>query len=344
MRLRSLSITVCGCALALAALPVFAASPSKPKPSPKIVALQYDQIVRIVTSPATPPPPGSFQEAYESLIAAEHAEPATGTPAPKHHGIAGFIQNISNAEQQAVQAANQMQNMVKYGTLSRIANYNGWVRTDDVVANTATIDKCRQHQLIYLDLTKKTYRIVDTSAHPNVEPCPAPEASGQPQPEIVNESPGTGDLKITSTSQSLGPMTIEGVPTAGSANTIQMTMSNATGSCKNESFGMQTTRYISNITPPRRYCPLPKIQNVPTTPADVVVRGGCKPRMTGSAGGAFGAGEGDKLEMYSRLTMTSGQGAGRFNTVTQRGNVKWLEKGQADALFSVPAGFTQSPE
>lgn len=344
MRLRFLSISLCGCALALAALPVVEASASKPKPAPKAVALQYDQIVRMVVSPATPPPPGSFQEAYQTLIAAERAETAAGTPAPKHHGLAGFIQNISNAEQQAVQAANQMQNMVKYGTLSRIANYNGWVRTDDVVANMATIDKCRQHQLIYLDFTKKTYRVVDTSAHPTVEPCPAPEASGQPQQEVVSESPGTGDLKVTSTAQSLGPMTIEGVPTAGSANTIQMTMSNATGSCKNESFGMQTTRYVSNITPPRRYCPLPKIQNVPTTPTDVVVRGGCKPRMTGSAGGAFGAYESDKLEMYSRLTMTSGQGAGRFNTVTQRGNVKWLEKAQADALFSVPAGFTQSSE
>jgi hypothetical protein len=51
---------------------------------------------------------------------------------------------------------------------------------------------------------------------------------------------------------------------------------------------------------------------------------------------------GDRLEMYTRMTMISGKSAGQFQTVTQRGNVLWLTKPQADALFSVPPGFTQT--
>lgn len=340
MRLRSLSVPVCGLALVLAALPAFAAAPSNMKPAPKAVGLQYDQIVRMVISPATPPPPGSFSQAYQALIAAEQGQASAQSAPPKHHGLAGLAEAFGNAGAQMEKAAKQMQNMMQYGTLTRIAYYNGWVRTDDVVAQTAVIDKCRQHQAIYLDLGKKTYRIVDTSAKPDVQPCPAPQMPGTPQREVVNEAPGTADLSITSKQQNLGAMTLEGVPTAGSTNTIQMAMTNATGSCKNQSYGMQTTRYVSNITPPRRYCPLPKIENVPTTPEDVVVHGGCKPKMTGSMSGAYWMHEGDKLEMYSRMSMISGEGAGRFDAVTQRGNVTWLQKAQADALFSVPAGFT----
>ncbi len=340
MHLRSFSIALCGSAFVLAALPVFAASP-KAKPAPKAIGLQYDQIVRMVMAPATPPPPGTFAQAYQALIAGEQGQGSAPAPAPKHHGLAGLFQSVNNIEEQAQQAASQMQSIMQYGTLTRIAYYNGWVRTDDVVANTAVIDKCRVHQIIYLDLGKKTYRVVDTSAHPDVQPCPAPQMPGRPQQEVVDEAPGTADLAITSTQQNLGPMTLEGVPSVGSTHTITMAMTNATGSCKNESFGMQTTRYVSNITPPRRYCPLPKVANVPTTPADVVVRGGCRPKMTGSMSGAYWTHEGDKLEMYSNMTMTSGQAAGKFNTVTQRGNVKWLSKAEGDALFSVPAGFSQ---
>jgi len=35
------------------------------------------------------------------------------------------------------------------------------------------------------------------------------------------------------------------------------------------------------------------------------------------------------------------QGGSGFATVTERGNVKWYEQPQADALFSVPPGFTK---
>lgn len=329
MRLRVVSIAVCTCALLLGAAAA----------GPKAAGLQYDQIVRIIVAPATPPPPGSFAQAYQALIAAEQAQSPAPAAAPKRHGLAGLIQSVGNAQAQVQQAANDMQTVMQYGTLMRVASYNGWTRTDDVVHNTAVIDKCREHQTIYLDLAKKTYRIV--SAQPNVEPCPAPQMPQNEQEEGATQAPGTGDVTLTASRQNLGRMIIDGVPADGSVRTIQMSMTNATGSCKNGSFTIQTTQYVSSIAIPRRYCPLPKIRNVPTTPADVVQRAGCKPRYTaGSKTGASFAPDADRLELYARMTMMSGENAGKFNTVTQAGNIKWLSKAQADALFSIPPGFT----
>jgi hypothetical protein len=74
----------------------------------------------------------------------------------------------------------------------------------------------------------------------------------------------------------------------------------------------------------------------------MVVQGGCKPTMHGSATGMYWMRTSDKLEMYNRMTMLSGEAAGKFQSVTQRGNVVWLTKPQADALFSIPPGFTQA--
>lgn len=322
------------CALAFAAFPAPAA--------PQYAGLQYDEIVRMVMPQDTPPPPGSFADAYKQILADAPAGGTQNAP-PKRHGLGGLIGNIGNMEQQVSQAANQMQSFVKDGHLTRQAYYNGWVRTDDVVAKTAVIEKCKEHQVIDLDLAHKTYKIADTSVDAKAA-CPAPEMPGPSgRPEVVNEAPGTANLKITAKEVALGAMTLENVPANGYTNTVQMSMTDATGSCKNGSFGVEQTRYVSHIAVPRRYCPLPKVRAVPSTPVDVVVRGGCKPKMSANAAHMYWDVSNGKLEMYSRMAMISGDtdSGGRFTTVTQRGNVNWLTKAQADALFSVPADFTK---
>jgi hypothetical protein len=343
MKFRILTI-VAICACALVCLPVFvppANAASKPAPKPTPVGLQYDEISRMVIAPATPPPPGSFTLAYNALVAAEQNQTAQNE-APKRHGLAGLLSGISNVGQQMQQTATQMQNMMQYGVLTRIAYYNGWIRTDDVVDQTAVIDKCQQHQAIHLNLAKKTYSIVDTQGNPRAACVNPPMPSTPGNPQVVNEAPGTVDLNVTSSAKNLGPMTIEGVPTNGSQMAVAMSMTNATGSCKNGEFGMQTTQYVSNITPPRRFCPLPKVGGIPTTPAEMVVRGGCKPTIHGSASGMASMGtSGNHLAMYALMQMTSGQGAGKFSSLTQAGNVKWLMKPEAEALFSVPADYAQ---
>ncbi len=305
-----------------------AASAAAPYTTPTPVALQYEEISRFVFPPGTPPPPGVFQEDRQNVMAAASA------PTTQHHGLFG---NIMNSVQTAESALSSLQS----GFLTRTTYYRNWVRTDDLVHQTATIVKCELHQYIALDLAHHTYRI--TSTVPSPMPAPGPQGySGAPT--TSSQAPGTVDITVTSTAQNLGPRTLENVPTHGSSATVSMVLSNATGSCRNASMSMALEEYISGIGIPRPYCPLPHIVSMPTSPQESLSYGGCRPRLHGSASGMsmFGSGSSSRLAMYMSMSFGGAQTQGqRVETVTEAGNVRWLFKPEADALFSIPPGFTR---
>lgn len=284
-------------------------------------ALQYDQIVRMVMPPATPPAPGSFQADYATV---------TGAPGASETG------NDSRAPAAMMEAINAM----RKGTLTRYAYYKGWLRTDDVAHQTAVISKCQEHQYITLDLAKKTYTMTNTKPACNT----TPQMPMGPHPsQVENEAPGTVDMTVTNSVQNLGLLTIETIATNGYDNTLQMSMTNATGSCSNNSMGMNMEQYVSKIPLPHQYCPLPQGANS-SDPSSVVVHGGCKPTMhtSGNAAGIFDA---DKLVMFSKMTFAPAGAESRmggFAQVTERGNVKWSSGAEAEALFTIPPGFTKA--
>jgi len=323
-----------------AACALSAAFPGPAQSQQRPVALQYDEITRFVMAPATPPPPGSFQSSYQQLLADARNSSGSGAPPAQRGGLAGLIQGITGAVTQGV---NAMQMVFKDGTLTRKTYYGNWVRTDDPVAKTATIVKCDQYQTIQLDLAKKTYHIVNTRSSPAAA-CPTPVPMGPARTQVANAAPGTVNVSLASRQSALGAMTLDGIPTTGYSNSTTMAMTNATGSCRNGSFGTDATRYVSNISVPRAHCPLRKVRMPASSPVNMVVRGGCKPRMTAHVSGAYWTHESDTLEMYNLITLRGGGSTTQrgFTTVTQAGNVQWLTKPQADALFSVPADFTQS--
>jgi hypothetical protein len=161
--------------------------------------------------------------------------------------------------------------------------------------------------------------------------------------QVENEAPGTVDMTVTNSVQNLGPLTIETIASNGYDNTLQMSMTNATGSCSNNSMGMNMEQYVSKIPLPHQYCPLPQGANS-SDPSSVVVHGGCKPTMhtSGNAAGIFDA---DKLVMFSKMTFAPAGAESRmggFAQVTERGNVKWSSGAEAEALFTIPAGFTKA--
>lgn len=320
----------------------------------KPVALQYDEIVRMVIVPNTPPPPGVFQTDYAAIMngvsTSSSATPgATPTPAPKRHGLFGVLQQVvtgvpsggdsSDGNPYANQAMNAMKRLQE-GNLVRYTFYKNWLRTDDPVNRTATISKCDIHQFISLDLAKRTYSISNTAPVCNTET--APRNYDGPRGQVVeNEARGTGDITITASATNLGPKTLDGIPTTGWDRSMGYAETNSTGSCKDSNMSMKTLAYVSQIVPPRRYCPLPHSSYVRSSPESVIVHGGCKPRMHGAMSG-LGA-TSNKLEMYLKMTMAMDQsrGPGGFASVTERGNVKWIEQSAADALFSVPPGFAK---
>jgi hypothetical protein len=257
---------------------------------------------------------------------------AQNTPAPAH----GLFAGLQNSANQAMGAIRAMQT----GTLTRYTFYNNWERTDDVARQTAVIVKCDLHQYIQLDLAHHTYRLTSTVPQPQAAPAPAgPNASTGP----MNSTPGTMDMTVNGNRQNLGPMTLEGVATQGQSGDVSVTMTNATGSCKNGSFSMGLTEYVSNIRVPRPHCPVPHV-NVPVSAQEFASHSlGCTPKIHGnvSLGGAMLA-DSDRLVMYRVMSAGAGQSNGRsFKAVTEAGNVQWLGRTDAAALFEIPAGYTQ---
>ena len=231
-------------------------------------------------------------------------------------------------------------NAMRKGTLTRYAYYKGWLRTDDVAHQTAVISKCQEHQYITLDLAKKTYTMTNTKPACNTTPQ---MPMGPHAPQVENEAPGTVDMTVTNSVQNLGPLTIEAIETNGYDNTLQMSMTNATGSCSNNSMGMNMEQYISKIPLPHQYCPLPQGANS-SDPSSIVVHGGCKPTMH-TSGNATGVFDMDKLVMFSKMTFAPAGGESRmggFAQITERGNVKWSSGAAAEALFTIPPGFTKA--
>ncbi len=311
-------------AIAFAGRP--SAGASVPRVTPTPVALQYEKIDRVIMPTSTPPAPGTFQDDRAAIVVAGNGAP------PQHHGLFG---NVMNAYQGAMTAMQSFRS----GVLTRYTYYNNWVRTDDIVHQTATITKCDLHQYITLDLAHRTYTIADAL------PSPAPQAMpmGRPgPPQVENEAPGTVDLTISARGTNLGPRTIEGIGTHGNASQVAVTLANATGSCSNSSTQMRIVEYVSGIEIPRQYCPLPRTSGAAGGP-ETIVHGGCKPRIHGdlsaAAAAGFGASSASRLAMYRLVTF--GVSRQEMNTAEEAGNVRWLYRPEAEQLFSIPAGFTQ---
>jgi hypothetical protein len=224
--------------------------------------------------------------------------------------------------------------------LSQVTYYKGWLRTDYPTLQTATISKCAEHEFITLDLAKKTYTMQNTQPA-----CPtnATMPGGQSGAQTQNLEPGTADTTLSATRTDLGPLTIDSIPTTGFDSAMSMSTTNATGSCRDGSFSLQMERYISRISIPRSYCPISR-SRLMENPGNAAVRGGCKPTMH-TNGSVSGMADPDTLVMYSKINMGGAEGrGGNFAMVIERGNVKWLSGSDADALFAVPAGFTQAAQ
>ena len=317
----------------------------KPTPTPTPVALQYYEIVRMVMPSATAPPPGSFDASYRQLAALAKATPA---PAPAHHGFPNLGSMIvGGAMKRAMGGTNSMQAMMammRDGTLERLTFYKNWVRTDLPLQHTATIVKCERHETIDLDLAKKTYRIyVDRSGCAGAPAAPVSAMSGR-MGNMPNMAPGTVDMSLSAKRVDLGNKELEGYMTHGSRTTIAMTMTRATGSCRNGSSAMTIVRYISGINKWRAYCPLPPVAGAPPSSVRATLgHGGCKPHFVRNSGTSEAlANNGVKLTLYRLMEMQS-SGGGKVGSLLERGKIRWLYRPEAERLFSIPAGFTKAP-
>ena len=314
-------------------------------PTPAPVALQYDEISRIIVAPATAPAPGAFADDYKLAMSARPAHVSQSssidTPTLKSRGISGSLAEsipgepggtntseslgdaVSNGASNAAPSAGDQ--LMHAGRVTRYTFYvaKTWVREDSPVLQTAAIAKCDQHIVILLDLAKKTYRQmpIDCST------MPGPHESS------------TEDLAIdTTASQDLGSLTIDGVKTTGSRVTLSETAGNATGTCKNSQSAYARVAYVSKIPKPPAYYPITWAPGILTDPVLMPEQGGCKPTLHGNGASTIAADP--MLEMYVMTDRASSDHGRTVHTLTERGNVTALDAAAADPLFEIPAGFS----
>jgi len=308
---------------ALAPLPAGSAPPS---------GLAYDEIAKVNIG-TTSPEPGAFSEDFAGAVSAEKAAAAPGT----HHGLFGSIMN-------AVDTAKNAMNLLKNGTASSNYYLAGWERTDDPGAQTATILKPQQHEIIYLNVAKKTYRVVDTNVQaPTVTPPPMEQArNGAGGPA----QPGTGKLDVTVSSTALGSRMIENVQTTGYKMTFSLAETQSTGSCSNGNFTTSMVEYVSRYPEPRTAAARVQMTTaMRTRPELMALKPGCTPTISMHTSGGVKPPTG-RLAMWTWVAISAGaptaqgQMSGGFSTVIERGNVPTLGTGDKN-LFDIPADYAK---
>jgi len=179
--LRSSSTRTAGVACAGFLLAAFCAlAPLRGNTAPP-AGMAYDEVTKIVVGGDTPEP-GDFTSDFQAAVNAQNSTASAGT----HHGLFGGIMNTVGAAMGAM-------NLFKTGTASTNYYIGGWERTDDAGAQTATIYKPQQHQMVYLNLAQNTYRVMDTNMQPATgmpSPMERARSAGQPAPQ-----PGSGRLE-----------------------------------------------------------------------------------------------------------------------------------------------------
>ena len=282
--------------------------------------IRYDELMIAGMSGQPTPQPSGFSDRFQAAVNAMR---------PSHHGLFSGIMN----------AAQMMQSMTKTGMPTTHYSLGEWSRTDDPVKQTATIYRPDRHQIIHLDLAKKTYTIEDMSSKMGTpEPTMPNPQSGPP----ASPQPGSGKLDISDSTQSLAGMTLDGNPTSGYTSDFKMVSSQSTGSCKDGTIEATVVQYLSSFSGSRGGASMASMFTNPS-PAMMAQQGGCQPKISYHHATSVTA-PSDRLALWTLMTFKgsagTGQPGGAFSTLVERGDVQTLGPGDA-GLFDVPAGFTQ---
>ncbi|GEM_PF-3866198 len=291
-------------------------------------ALSYNEITKVITKGS--PAPGSYSNGSFDADWAAATQKKAG-------GLFGMIKNAMS--------------MMSNGIPSSLYYLNNMERNDDVKDATGTITIPAKREIIHLDYGQKTYWIATPNPAQETMETPPPQPQPQPQQSMAPPQPGTAKVAVTVTTTSLGSMNLGGVDTNGYQMTFKVVSTEATGSCKNGTFGTAMTEFVSSYPQPElrnpnpTMKPPPKMENPLLQPGLATVGSpGCKPKVSATVKNGPTAPSG-RLVIWEMLTFNlaggaTGQQAGGISTVIERGDVKQLGSGDS-GLFDIPAGFKQ---
>jgi hypothetical protein len=303
------------------------------EPSAAASGLAWDQVTKFSMDGTVPEP--SFAQDWQTA-----SQPA---PQQQHGGMFGGMSAQINS-------AMAMAQSMKTGMAERHFVAGNLSRTDNLAAQTATIVDCSARTIMYLDLAKKTYRVVSmdqpqTATHSGGRP----EGSGSPM-----QDDGTR-FKIAYTSQALGQKPIDGVNTDGYKAAMTITITKSDGSSQT----MQTnlTQYVSSYGQPSQSCPAGRMamSGMPGMGGPMAAMAS-NANMTHMINEAMRTPSGDqrftmtssgpplpsgRLDMFSVYQFQGRNSQGRaFATIIERGNVHPVSDTDK-SIFGVPPDFTK---
>lgn len=301
-------------------------------PSSAAGGLAWDQVTKFSMDGSIPEP--NFAQDFQTASQSPQEQ-------PQHRGIFGGIQNSIGAAMGGLQ-------MLQQGIAERHYVAGSFTRVDNVAQQSAIIIDCAARTMTYLNLAKKTYKVV--SLDQPEKPSGGGPGSG-PREAAPTRDDGTR-YKIAYASQSLGPKKIEGLNTDGykADMTITVTKPNSNPQTMNTNL----TEYLSSYAEPHQTCPPMYVGMGPggggggrgpmaTMEMTHVINSamrtpGGDPRFTFSATGpTLPSGRLDLFSVYQFV----GQGGGRaFATILERGNVRQINDGDK-SIFGIPPDFTK---
>ncbi len=262
---------------------------------------------------ATPLPPGSFQAHRMALVA--QAKPTDIYPMPAYD-VEGNLPPAAAPQDPA------------FTSLYRFSYLGDWTRVDDPIAMTAAIHRADLHEIIFLNLAKRTYSVVKG----------APATSRSP---TVSSTPAVPNYQLQESHQELDPLVLDERQTIGNRVTFTYTTITSTRACPQGSVTFILTQYSASDID------MPAGMWWPTTsdPSDTCT--------------TLNSTESDAQEIFSKLplyrsilveapsesfvrssTRLFGFSVLPVSVVQEFGNVKLLDAADR-SLFEIPAGFTE---
>lgn len=301
-------------------------------PSNAAGGLAWDQVTKFSMDGSIPEP--NFAQDFQTA-----SQPPDQ---PKQHGgMFGGFQNSINAAMGAMQ-------MFKTGIAERHYVAGSFERTENVAQQTATITDCNARTITYLNLAKKTYRVV------SMDQPQAPQAApGKPSPQGTPSFQDDGtSLKIAYSSQALGPRQLDGTNTDGYKATMEITIMRPNESP--QTMNTVLTEYVSSYAQPHQTCrsfhmpmgggpgamgAMGNNMEMTRMINEAMRTSSGNPRFTVTASGpALPSG---RLDMFTVYQMAGQQSNGRgFVTIMERGNVHQIDDGDK-SIFGVPPDFTK---
>lgn len=328
--------------------------------------IQYEEISRSIMAGATAPPPGSFQsdlaQVHDGKLVSANPMMAQQPAMPTFNAMSIFslalnpLGGLMGLAESAMMGSVMSGMMSKYknyesGQLQRVAYYGQFGRVENLATKHVLITDMQKQVAYDVDESTQSYRLTPFN----------PERASAAMPSTQQSGAGSADVAVNTLTTKSAGQRIEGIDTDLYDTVTDVTVSNATGKCRNMQMRLETVQFVATSvsTPGESSATMDQILR---SHPEMMAGQACVAQVHASGSGPTLPT--DRLIVYSRTSISApemeaqakkaqaqgGQvpswmtsGGPMVTMVTERGNIRPLAEGDVAALFAVPAGFKPQP-